>query len=220
MQASTADDLAGPWSDTEAVGSNWTTLGLPAGQYIKFEADFIRGDKQAPEIGPQSFGLIPLLTEFHVSPNPPCAWSPVGGICCLLRCCCVVICYLPGCIEADQLALRLTVCHLAALQVVPRNNYPTALCQPQYVFADNPTNQLDSTFGNNAEGRVCGAVLSAATAVDAGSHDPDTAELDSIVPIQPTSSFYSPSLYALVRLLSPCSLVAFNAERRRVPCHA
>ena len=35
-----------------------------------------------------------------------------------------------------------------------------------------------------------------------GSHDPDTAELDSIIPIQPTSAFYSPTLYKLVRAQS------------------
>lgn len=38
--------------------------------------------------------------------------------------------------------------------------------------------------------------------MDAGSRDPDTAELDSIVPIEATDAFYSPSLYAFVSAAS------------------
>ena len=60
--------------------------------------------------------------------------------------------------------------------------------------------QTDSTYGTASGGRMCGAPLDNTTAVDAGSHDPDTAELDTIVPIQPTSTFYSPILYAMVSL--------------------
>lgn len=64
-----ADNLAGPWSDPNQVGTaNFTMLGgLGAGQYIRFVGDFIRGDKRAPEIGPQAFGLMPLLTKFEVT---------------------------------------------------------------------------------------------------------------------------------------------------------
>lgn len=69
------------------------------------------------------------------------------------------------------------------------------------VDADNPPSQISDLFGTNAEGRLCGAILDAETAVNAGSHDPDTAELDSIVPILPTSQFYSPQLFAMVSLV-------------------
>lgn len=58
---------------------------------LQFIASFSRGGKYAPEIGPQAFGLTPLLTKFEVK---------------------------------------------------PRNNWPTALCQPTYALADNPTDQV------------------------------------------------------------------------------
>lgn len=59
--------------------------------------------------------------------------------------------------------------------------------------------QSDTTFGSNANGRICGALLSEATAIDAGSHDPDTAEGDTLAPVELTSDFYSPTQYKLVR---------------------
>ncbi len=59
--------------------------------------------------------------------------------------------------------------------------------------------QTDTTYGTANGGRICGAPLDNTTAVNAGSHDPDTAEGDSIVSIQPTSAFYSPNNYTLVR---------------------
>ena len=70
---SVADALAGPWSDPQAVGTGtFTTLGgLGGGRYVKFVADFTRGDKRAPEIGPQAYGLMPLLTKFEVSAPQP-----------------------------------------------------------------------------------------------------------------------------------------------------
>ena len=72
VQVSVADALAGPWSDPQPVGTGaYTTLadGTGPGRYIRFVADFVRGDKRAPEIGPQAFGLMPLLTKFEVSPR-------------------------------------------------------------------------------------------------------------------------------------------------------
>ena len=72
-QVSVADALAGPWSDPQVVNTGtFTTLaGLGEGRYVKFVADFVRGDKRAPEIGPQAYGLMPLLTKFEVSPLQP-----------------------------------------------------------------------------------------------------------------------------------------------------
>jgi hypothetical protein len=67
--------------------------------------------------------------------------------------------------------------------------------------------QSDITFGKNSNGRICGALLTDATAVDAGSFDPDMAEGDSLVPVEPTSDFYDPVVYTLVRALRPCSPV-------------
>jgi hypothetical protein len=61
------------------------------------------------------------------------------------------------------------------------------------------TVQSDTTFGSNANGRICGALLSEGTAIDAGSHDPDTAEGDTLVPVELTPQFYSPASYILVR---------------------
>ncbi len=62
-----------------------------------------------------------------------------------------------------------------------------------------PSLQTDTTYGTANGGRVCGANLDITTAVNNGSYDSDTAELDSIVPIQPTEAFYSPNNYTLVR---------------------
>ena len=54
------------------------------------------------------------------------------------------------------------------LQLIPANQYPTAICQEKTVNADNPTDQTNSVYGTNANGRMCGAVLDATTAVDNG----------------------------------------------------
>lgn len=63
-------DTLGDWSTPRAVGTDdFTTLaGLGAGRYVRFVADFVRGDKREPEIGPQAYGLMPLLTKFEVTP--------------------------------------------------------------------------------------------------------------------------------------------------------
>jgi hypothetical protein len=69
-----ADSLAGPWSDPQAVGTgDFTTLtDAVEGRYVRFVADFVRGDKRAPEIGPQAYGMMPLLTKFEVTPAVAC----------------------------------------------------------------------------------------------------------------------------------------------------
>lgn len=92
---------------------------------------------------------------------------------------------------------------LTGFELIPRNNYPTALCQDRSVDADNPVDQTDTTYGANSNGRICGAQLDNTTATDAGSYDPDTAELDSIAPVEMTPQFYSPTQYTLVSQAQP-----------------
>lgn len=72
--------------------------------------------------------------------------------------------------------------------------------------------QADTEFGvTPGAGRVCGAALNGSTAVNQLSYDPDTADGDSIVPIQNTGAFYSPTQYKLVRSVLPLRLGAFAA---------
>ncbi len=76
--------------------------------------------------------------------------------------------------------------------------------------------QSDSTYGTTATGRICGALLVGSdTAVNAGSYDPDTAEWDSIKPIEHTSEFYFPIHYAMVRSFIRCT-APFNSGRFQV----
>jgi hypothetical protein len=251
---SVADALAGPWSDPQQVGTGaYTTLtGLGEGRYVRFVADFVRGDKRAPEIGPQAYGLMPLLTKFEVTNRVSFLLWPVQRAAVLVS---MQLCMpheQPTALPAIPVLACLHSCPGAAAdvlpcrrqQVIPANNYPTAICAEKSVPADNPTDQTNSLYGTNADGRMCGAILDASTAVNdgassggssghassmaptdfsnssltacppltscccsTGSHDPDTAELDSIIPIQPTASFYSPQLYKLVR---PCSTHALD----------
>ena len=83
--------------------------------------------------------------------------------------------------------------------------------------------QADATFGRNSNGRICGANLSDATAIDAGSFEPDTAEGDTLVPIEQTSDFYSPTEYTLVSApasaaYSSCLRTARYSACRPGPC--
>jgi hypothetical protein len=106
---SVADALAGPWSDPQDVGTGpYTTLtGLGEGRYIRFVADFVRGDKRAPEIGPQAFGLMPLLTKFEVGPR---------------------------CGLSDGVAVLDSV-QLLTMQLRMRSEHPTTLaCRPALLF--------------------------------------------------------------------------------------
>jgi hypothetical protein len=68
VQVSVSNSLSGPWSDPQAVGTGtFTTLADHGpGRYARFVASFARGDKLLPELGPQAFGIVPLLTKFEV----------------------------------------------------------------------------------------------------------------------------------------------------------
>lgn len=155
INAATGDSNSSFPNGPESVNAGaLATLTLGSGRFLQFSGTFTRGDKLAPEIGPQAFGILPLLT---------------------------------------------------LVQIIPRNNYPIALCQaPPIQVADNPANQSDTTYGVGSNGkRLCGVPLNQNTSIDAGSYDPDSAELDTIKPIQLTSDFFSPILYAYQSLAQP-----------------
>ena len=95
---------------------------------MQVTAEVHRALKQAPYFGPQGMGVSPAFTGFEVRclfafptcvPSAPCVITLRG-----------------------EVSLVVTSSRHCALQLVPRNNYPTALCQYRSVTADDPIDQV------------------------------------------------------------------------------
>lgn len=112
---------------------------------------------------------------------------------------------------------------LTRFEIIPANTNPAAICQDRNVLADVPEVQSDDTFSTTPTGRICGAILSPATAINQGSFEPDTAEMDSIPTITPTLTFYDKDQYIIQDLenqFTPSLLTINDAHGGQSTCAA